>query len=732
MDIRIINSDCARSKQKQTTNKNRRSFNHYNVTLGTLFLVSFLSIASAMLGSSDTYATAYAMSMSSSGVSIDLSPVGSGADVVEDDVKVVSTCPSGYTLSIGGPGDTTLYREGDKVNNNTATTRISASSGTASTPVSLTGQNANTWGYSIASNPSASSASFIGLSNTLNVIASSNTATSASGDIVPVFYGASIDSTIKPGAYRMAESSIGSNDNQIVYYLTSSMDCTQYTISFDANGGSGTMWDQTIENTATDTIAHNTYIPPTGQLFKEWNTKQDGTGTRYVGGQVVTSITPDALNHVTLYAQWVDDYTEDCDSGYICYFANAPSNEVVGSMTDEYGNPVHQLGLYSTSTTLVASNYSRAGYGFAGWSTTSNYDTSNPNTKLYGPNEIINFAAGEYSGNNKGLSLYAIWEESSGSIQTDIASVCNDLIQVPTSGRANMASVAALTDQRDNQTYAFAKLPDGKCWMIENFRLNSADSQGSTNRALAQGYGNATDYPFEGLADSETQNFNENNTTENSLYFSGASTDTATGTATINIGDTNVPGARMPRYNGSNTLNRVSYLPSVNYGDTNLYSYGNYYSFSAAVANIFPFSSSYTVGHTSICPRNWRLPSGGFLASTPTDFQNLAKTVMDNQDPDQYGTVGSAGWYTSGTTNSNGDFASTAFVKFPYNYVYAGGYYGSSNDSRNNGSFLWTSSQSSIDWGWYNYMTISMFSPGDWNIVKARAFPIRCIASPSS
>ncbi|MBR0372552.1 hypothetical protein IJH72_01240 [Candidatus Saccharibacteria bacterium] len=35
-------------------------------------------------------------------------------------------------------------------------------------------------------------------------------------------------------------------------------------------------------------------------------------------------------------------------------------------------------------------------------------------------------------------------------------------------------------DERDNDTYAVAKLTDGRCWRIENLRLNTADSLDET------------------------------------------------------------------------------------------------------------------------------------------------------------------------------------------------------------------------------------------------------------
>ena len=108
--------------------------------------------------------------------------------------------------------------------------------------------------------------------------------------------------------------------------------------------------------------------------------------------------------------------------------------------------------------------------------------------------------------------------------------------------------VKALKDQRDNNVYTVAKLADGNCWMIENLRLDAANS---SDRTKAQGFGGV----FAGLANSEpASNFyndisSSSTTLANSLYYRG----TQSGTATIDIGVGDPPRFRMPRYNNVNT-----------------------------------------------------------------------------------------------------------------------------------------------------------------------------------
>ena len=83
----------------------------------------------------------------------------------------------------------------------------------------------------------------------------------------------------------------------------------RYTITFNANGGNGSMTEQKIvgvgDYPAYVTLNTNNFThPQTGYRFIGWNTKPDGSGTSYSNGQYI-SLTSD----LTLYAQWSDMYT---------------------------------------------------------------------------------------------------------------------------------------------------------------------------------------------------------------------------------------------------------------------------------------------------------------------------------------------------------------------------------------------------------------------------------------
>lgn len=73
----------------------------------------------------------------------------------------------------------------------------------------------------------------------------------------------------------------------------------QPTITFNANGGSGTMNNQPVTYNTATAINDNAFTAPDGKVFVGWTTNSDGTGTYYENGESVT-----LTANLTLYAQW--------------------------------------------------------------------------------------------------------------------------------------------------------------------------------------------------------------------------------------------------------------------------------------------------------------------------------------------------------------------------------------------------------------------------------------------
>jgi uncharacterized protein (TIGR02145 family) len=384
---------------------------------------------------------------------------------------------------------------------------------------------------------------------------------------------------------------------------------------------------------------------------------------------------------------------------------------------------------------LLASNFSREGYGFAGWSDAFDYAT-NQNAHFYGPQETITVPTGTTT---NGLSLYAVWIKSQGSLQdsTKVAQLCGtgagSLTTAPTNGTANLASVSALTDSRDNETYAIAKLADDKCWMIENLRLEADDTTSAEDIALAQGYGTSTTYGnFSGLADAESANFTYS-TTANSLYYSG----TQSGTASINIGTSNNPGDRIPRYNNLNTPANASNRPQNPTSNTftnnnttvGMYSYGNYYTWHAAIADLtYNGTNNSSVSNTSLCPAGWYLPKGGDKSNEANnDFWSLVVTgINGGTNPANYGSS-TQPYYTGSPEASD---MSKAIRAYPNNFLYSGSFTTSSARGRGSYGDYWssTATASDSDTSYYLYLGSSSVYPGTSGGYKYLGSSIRCTA----
>ena len=429
----------------------------------------------------------------------------------------------------------------------------------------------------------------------------------------------------------------------------------------------------------------------------------------------------------------------DCPAGRICYAPNA--DDIEGSMDSISEVKIAKsptagtnYTLTNSSNVLVAPNYSRPGYGFAGWS--PDYDATSSSI-IYGPSQSIttkNNSSGDPNADadisQHGLILYPVWVASTGNLQN--WNGCSNLTPVSYDSEtgtlsATLSSVTALTDQRDGNVYTVARLADGKCWMVENLRLDADNTRGNTNKTLSQGYktysGIGTNFgDFIGLADSENSNFNTSNA--NSLYYS----DTQSGTASENIGIYNFPKNRIPRYNNDNT--KRSNTASRN-GVGQWYSYGNYYNWPAAMANTTSYYYKNTIDadgytsetvDTSLCPAGWRLPYGDAIGNgaTPGGFSYLDICM------------GGAG--TGESVNSvTGDSMSFYWRHFPNNMVISGMFFTNSPAmNKNIYGYYWTSTASDISNSEYAmrvFMNSSRIYPGTDYFDKASGDAIRCVMS---
>lgn len=155
------------------------------------------------------------------------------------------------------------------------------------------------------------------------------------------FLGWSLSSTATSASYQPG-GSITLTASDILYAVWKA---NTYTVSYNANGGSGAPGNQTKTYGVTLTLS-NTKPTRTGYTFSAWNTAQNGSGTSYAPGGSYT-----ANAAVTLYAQWTVNT-------YVVTFDAQGGSVTPASKSVTYGQP------YGSLPVPV-----RAGYRFDGWFT---------------------------------------------------------------------------------------------------------------------------------------------------------------------------------------------------------------------------------------------------------------------------------------------------------------------------------------------------------------------------
>ena len=182
---------------------------------------------------------------------------------------------------------------------------------------------------------------------------------------------------------------------------------------------------------------------PSASSVELFRTTTDGSNNHTLTFGAKVPMTAIAGTYSNTFDIMIVANPEICPAENICYDGNGDDGN--GTMSKQPAGS-------NSDVTLIASNYSRPGYGFAGWNTANDGTGTN-----YGPNEDI--TTGDLS--SEGLQLYARWIQSAGNLQG--WNGCDSL---------SVGGVTALTDTRDGNTYAVAKYVDGQCWMMETLRLD--------------------------------------------------------------------------------------------------------------------------------------------------------------------------------------------------------------------------------------------------------------------
>ena len=481
------------------------------IRLNKLFLGALCTIVLSSIFFAPHNVSAYSASISTdSNVTLNLSPTGDGTGIQSSPIRIQSDCRAGYNLSIATSENSTLYEGGD----NTKTATFTAVDGTSALSSS---NNTNKWGYTLTNNATSSTV-FSPLSTTQSVLKTSSQTASLDSDIddsFNIYYGAKTDNTVTSGSYQMG------NNGTIVYYFTMDTSCTQYTVSFNANGGTGTITNQGIQTgeptklTSAESLtapvggsytdANNNTItgdPDKLWTFWGWNTSIDGTGDWYKDKEAVEDLVT-AGSTITLYAQWAQPTLADL-----------------------------------TTTTPTGTE-----------------KTIDHNTM-----QDMNAAA---------------------CFNSDITTAENAPAIILLDYRGKVITDNPGTTEQPEQ-YNVSKLADGLCWMTTNLNLGRTTG-GPNNDGTVTLTSDDTDL----LADTS--------------FTLPASTTT------------------------SNTTNTDATIRTTNTSGNN--DNGTYYSWAAAVANTTSTSSSPT---TSICPKNWDLPTSSQYTNlnTKSSYSSTNQTTL--------------------------------------------------------------------------------------------------------
>lgn len=233
---------------------------------------------------------------------------------------------------------------------------------------------------------------------------------------------------------------------------------TSYTVSFNANGGSGAPGNQTKWH-GTAIALSSTRPTRTGYIFQGWATSSSGSVAYQPGAQYNSDA------NITLYAVWrAETYT-------ISFNANGGS-----------GAPGNQTKTYGQTLTLSSTRPTRTNYNFLGWATSSGASTA-----AYQP-------GGSYT-NNTGATLYAVWElaYTPPRITNVKADRCNSAGTASESGTYARVSFSWATDYNVSAIYIRHKASSSSTWTTTT--ISASGKVGSVDKTIGSN-GISTEYVY--------------------------------------------------------------------------------------------------------------------------------------------------------------------------------------------------------------------------------------------
>ena len=432
--------------------------------------------------------------------------------------------------------------------------------------------------------------------------------------------------------------------------------------------------------------------------FLGWSEETEATTPTYTTEESIEKELDLTLGETTtLYAVWQAAYT-------ISYNGNGADSTTNMDNVEQYTTNIET----TSQVDLLASNFTKSGHGFAGWSTDQDAwthltdDDESNNPTIYGPNQMITV---DPSASTK-LTLYAVWapaetDASGNPISLQDWQGCSTL--TPTTYNTETGQLAvgkntitALTDSRDGNIYTVARLADGNCWMTENLRLDNEATISTAN----------TNNPV--VVDSNVAIKNNDGNTSAHLSPTTNSWCTNNDSECYDQSYLNTNNTALTTTSPILSQDFTNSVHDLSTGslNTNISSYSNYYNWYSATAGNGTYDKSFSEVAGDICPAGWNLPMGN-SNNTSGSFYYLNQQMGGNAS-----TQGSNNWRS-----------------FPNNFVYSGFRSGSSADSRGYYGYYW----SSTAYGTRRYAHYLLFysnsvDPGTSGGTKRFGFSVRCVA----
>ena len=401
-------------------------------------------------------------------------------------------------------------------------------------------------------------------SNIITVSASANT---------PLGY--SLSSTVGSSTYNTTElrkdgTSTANKFTNLTANVSSLSNFSDNTWGYSYSTDSGSTWISGDITSTTATGYNGLPIYTSSSPIKLINSSAAGSSSIKfkIGAKASTSQIAGTYNNVINFIGTSKVVTTTYTINY-----NDPSGEATVMPTP---NPLQGTDTTGNAAVKISSTVPvRDGYMFKGWCTSQTSDDT-CSSDVVQPGGLVALNPGTSSTTatvNK--TIYAMWK-SNLKMQNLDPSKCT-------------TTATTVIDNRDSEEYLVQRLADGKCWMLDNLRLDL------TNSTILNGL-----------------------TTSNTHVDSASLTSLKSGNRSAGNQYASSGFVKWDSSSSSSVYNQAK--ANADYKDTTTTSYGEgsgkigvYYNYCAASAGSYCYDSGAGTGNASydLCPAGWRMPTSG-------------------------------------------------------------------------------------------------------------------------